>query len=146
MDAALDLALDAASTLRRVATDGATVLDCRVAESALIAALSADDEELRIRCLSVLALLPTATAQRAIGDVALNVDHTESLRMAAFGSLAESAKKGGNRLDAARIQGLLSAARDEPDLTMRTAAGQALGAVNLADNQASEIIRSYSRD
>ncbi|HUU82000.1 MAG TPA: HEAT repeat domain-containing protein [Phycisphaerae bacterium] len=143
-DAALELAFEAASTLQRIANAGATVLDCRVAEPALIAALSADDEELRLRCTSVLALLPTVTAQQAIADLALNVDQTESLRMAAFSSLADSAKTIGNRLDDARVQALLSAAREEPDLTMRTAASQALGALNLSDNQASEIIRSYS--
>lgn len=143
-EAALALAFEAVSTLRRIAVDGATVLDCRVAESGLIAALSADDEDLRIRCAEVLALLPLATAQRALAGAALNVDHTESLRTAAFAALAESAKRNGNRLDAARVQGVLSAARDEPDPTMRTAASQALGALNLTDNQASQIIRSYS--
>ncbi len=111
-----------------------------------MAALSADDEGLRIECASVLALLAAPTAQRSIADLALKVDHTESLRLAAFTSLAESARRGGKRLDEGRLQGLLSAARDEPDLTIRTAASRALGAMNLADNKASEIIRSYSRD
>ena len=131
--------------MRRIAIVRGSVHDCRVAESSLIAALSADDEDLRIRCAAVLALLPMATAQRALAEAALNVDHTESLRTAAFAALAESAKRNGNRLDATRVQSVLSAARDEPDPTMRTAASQALGALNLTDNQASQIIRSYSR-
>ena len=43
----------------------------------------------------------------------------------------------------AQVAELVRIARDEPDLVLRTAASQALGAVNLASNQASDIIRRY---
>jgi hypothetical protein len=42
-----------------------------------------------------------------------------------------------------QVSTLVGIARDEQDLTLRTAASEALGAANLASNQASEIIRSY---
>ena len=142
---ALELALESAATLRRIAVSGSTVFSCAVAEPALVGALGADDEELRVRCASVLALIDTATAQRAIADVALDAGSGDSLRLAALAALSESAKVHGNRLDAPRVDRLIEAARGETDLVMRTAASQALGALNLADNKASEIIRSYFR-
>jgi hypothetical protein len=140
---ALELALESAATLRRIAIDGDTVFNCGAAEPALISALGADDEELRTRCASVLALIGTATAQHAVADLAFDAANSSSLRVAAFAALAESAKKHGNHLDDARVDRLIEIARDEADLVMRTAASQALGALNLADNKASEIIRSY---
>lgn len=142
---ALDLALETALTLRRIAIDGRTVFNYTTAEPALVAALSAEDEELRIRSAAVLSLIRTSTAQRAIADVALDEAATSTLRLAAFESLAESAKRFGNQQDQARVDRLIEIARTEPDMVMRTAASRALGSLNLADNKASEIIRSFYR-
>ncbi len=142
-DLAVSLALEAAETLRRIAVDGQTVYDVAVAEPALIAALSSSRERLQTLSASVLALLPTATAQRAIAHVALDGTNTDSLRIAAFASLAESARNHGNLIEDNQIADLVGLARDEPDLTLRTAASQSLGAINLATNKASQIIRTY---
>ena len=142
---ALELALEAAATLHRVALDGQTVLDHAAAEAALISALGADNQELRTRCASVLALIGTPGAQQALAEVAFDEANNESLRLAAFASLAESARRHGNRLDEQRVQRLLEIARNEPNMTLRTAASQTLGALDLADNKASRIIRSYHR-
>lgn len=140
---ARSMALQAAETLRRIVVDGRTVIDAGVAEPALIRALASDNEELQTLCASVLALLPTPTAQRAIAHVALSDASAESLRVAAFGSLAESAKNNGNVLEKRQVAELVKIARDDDNLTIRTAASQALGAVNLTTNQASDIIRAY---
>lgn len=140
---ALSVALEAAETLRRIAADGRTVYDPADAEPALIAALSAKDEQLQIRAASVLALLPAPTAQRAVAHVALTDTNTASLRIAAFDSLAECAKNHGNQLEPAQIDALVGIAKNDPDLVMRTAASKALGAVNLTTSKASEIIRGF---
>jgi len=142
-DLAFALALEATETLRRIAVDGRTVYDFAVAEAALIGALSSSDERLQITAASVLALARTPTAQRAIGHVALDPGNSLTLRIAAFGSLAESAKNNGHALEDAQTAEFVRIAREEADLTIRTAASQALGAMNLATNRASEIIRSY---
>ena len=142
-DAALEIALQAAATLRRIAVDGRTVFEQRVAEPALIASLSSSSEELQIRAASVLALSPTEPAQRALAHVALDDANTVTLRVAVFGSLSESAKSFGNLLEADQVAELVRLARDEDGLVIRTAASQALGAANLATNQASDIIRTY---
>ena len=87
----LKVALEATETLRIIAADGRTIYDVRQAEPALIASLSSPEERLQTLVASVLALLPTPTAQRAIAHVAMDDSNTDSLRIAAFGSLAESA-------------------------------------------------------
>ena len=139
------MALETASTLLRIALDGRTVFDFTVAEPALISALASGDEELRSRCLSVLALIGTANAQRAVAEVALTDTNSESLRLEAFDALTSSAKTYGSLLDDERVTRVLTMARDEPDMIMRAAASQALGALDLTDNKASDIIRSYYR-
>ncbi len=142
-DTALAMALEAGETLRRIAVDGRTVYELAVAEPALISALSADEERLQVLAASVLALMPTPTAQRAIAHVALDDGNTRSLRIAAFGSLAESAKNFGHQLEDNQVTELVRIAQEEDDLVIRTASSQALGAINLATSKASEIIRSF---
>jgi HEAT repeat protein len=142
-DLALSLALKAAETLHAIGVDGRTVYGFGVAEPALIVALSSDSEELQTTAASVLALARTSTAQRAVAMIALDAGNVDSLRISAFNSLAESAKHNGNLLEERQIAQLVEIARDDTDLTIRTAASEALGALNLATNKASEIIRSY---
>ncbi|MCO6437864.1 MAG: HEAT repeat domain-containing protein [Phycisphaerae bacterium] len=144
-DLAMSLALESVGVLRNIALDGRTVYDVGAAQGSLIAALASENEMLRVRAAEVLALLGSAAAQQAIADVALDDGQTSALRIAAFGSLAESAKRFGNMLAEAQVQQLVDIAKDEPDLTMRTAASEALGAVNLATNEASAIVRGYYR-
>ncbi|MBU0719334.1 MAG: HEAT repeat domain-containing protein [Planctomycetes bacterium] len=143
---ASELAAGAVEVLRRIAVDGRTVYSLAPAESALIAALDVSDEGLQTAAARVLALIPTPTAQRAIAAVALDSANPDSLRLAAYDSLSESAKNNGNLLAEDQLDELIGVARDEADLTMRTAASQALGAVNLSTSKASEIIRSYPSD
>lgn len=142
-DVAKGLALQAAETLRLIATDGRTVLDASAATSALIAALSSADEKLQTTVASVLALSSSPAAQRAIAHVALDEKAAKSLRREAFASLASSAKMYGNQLETAQITRLVVIAKGDPDLAIRTSATKALGAVNLKDFNASEILRSF---
>jgi len=140
---AIDLALRAAETLRRIAVDGRTVYDAGAATPALIASLAASDERLQMTAASVLSLTPSPAAQRAIAHVALDGTNSKPLRVAVFGSLAESAKNNGNLLEEGQVNALVTIAKDDADLTIRTAASQTLGAINLSNNKASDIIRAY---
>lgn len=145
-DLALSLALEAADTLRKIALDGRTIFNVEPAAASLISALSAADEKLQVTSLDVLALIDSSEAQRAIGHVAMDGKNSSSLRIAAFASLAESAKRFGNSLEPGQIDVLIQIARDEKDLVLRTAASQALGALNLVNDKASEIIRTTGSD
>jgi len=142
-DLAMSMALQAAETLRAIAQHGRTVYDFTAAEPALISALVSPEERLQTTCASVLSLAGTETAQRSIAHVAMDSSNTRSLRVSAFASLAQSAKSHGNMLEEAQLTKLVKIARDDDDLTIRTAASKALGAINLADNKASEIIRKF---
>ena len=146
MDEALasTIAHQSVATLRGIATDGRTVFNIGVAEPALAAALaSSTDETLRRKCASVLALTQSPSAQALLAAAAMDQANSADLRVAMFASLAESAKTNGNMLDDGQTAKVVQLAREEPDLTLRTAASQALGALNLASNRASEIIRSF---
>jgi len=142
-DVAKNLALQAAEALRSIALDGRTVLDASTATPALIAALSSPEEKLQVTAASVLALSSSLAAQRAIAHIALDDAAAKSLRQEAFESLANSAKTFGNQLDEAQVTKLVTIAKGDPDLAIRTSATKALGAVNLKDFNATEIIRSY---
>jgi hypothetical protein len=140
---AQSLSLEALETLRKIALDGRTVFNVVAAAPAVLSALEAPAEEMQMAALGVLALTDSPEAQRGIAARALDAANPESLRIAAFHSLAESAKRFGNLLVEGQVRELVDVARDEDNLTMRTAAGKALGAQNIRTNQASEIIRSY---
>jgi len=142
-DLALSLAMETTGVLRDIAIDGATIFSVREAEPALIAALGSEHEQLQVAALDVLALLGEPTSQRSIAHVALDANNVESIRLSAFSALAESAKRTGNMLEARQIADLVTFARDEANLTLREAASRTLGALNLASNKASEIIRKY---
>jgi len=77
----------------------------------------------------VLALIDSSTAQDALAQAALSDEHTSTLRIAAFASLAESARELGDRLSDRLTKELIQQAMSEPDLELRTAASQALGAI-----------------
>lgn len=142
-DLAMEIALQAAHTLRAIAADGRTVFDVTKAEAGLESALSVDDEELQVAAAGALALIDTPSAQRAISMVGLEKSNVPTLRIAAFSSLAESARRHGNALEDRQIAALIGVAKEEQDLEVRTAASKALGALNLGTNRASEIIRSF---
>jgi HEAT repeat protein len=139
-EASLPLALDAAATLRLIAFRESAVFDIRPAERALIEALGHQSPELRVAVMGVLALMPSPTAQRALATAALDANQTEPLRMTAFAALAESAQRFGHRLEEAATQMLVQQALKEPNLALRTAASQALGAMNLPGPWAATVI------
>ncbi|MBI4581557.1 MAG: HEAT repeat domain-containing protein, partial [Planctomycetes bacterium] len=140
-------ALEATRALQRIAAKESRVFDPAVAEPALVTALNHHaSEEVRIAAGRVLALLNTPTAQTAIAAVALAAEQTATLRMAAFGSLAESARYLGNRLNEQTTKELIKAATSEPNLDLRTAASQALGStINMPAELAVEAILGGAR-
>ncbi len=144
-DEALVLALDATSALRKIAMSHSPVYDANVAEGGLTRALAGDDESLQIAAASVLALLSSPTAQQSIAKVALDDRSTELLRVAAFDSLAASAKVNANLLTEPQINRLVEMSINDPNLIIRSAASQALGALNLPTNKVVPIIDKYYR-
>lgn len=144
LDLALEMAVQAADALRLVAVDGRSALDPHRAEYALIRALEVGgDETLQAAAADALAGLATARPQQALAIAATDAGNTRSLRVAACAALAESAKRNGNLLDEPEVNALINIAIDEADLTLRTAASQATGALNIVPDTASEVVRRY---
>ncbi len=139
-DLSLRLAMESAGVLRDVAISSKTVLNVAPAQKALITALSHPAEPLRMACAMVLARINTSEAQQAIAAVALSDKQTPALRKVGYAALAESARQFGAKLDASMAAKLADLAVGDPDLELRTAASQALGALNLPSRQAADII------
>lgn len=137
---AAELALEAADVLGTLALRRDDVFDVRVAEPALIQALVHPSEALPLAAIDVLALLDTPQAQQAVATVALDADQSATLRTAAYAALAASARQFGSHLEPTTVETLIERAFNEPDLALRTAASQALGAIDLPDELAARLI------
>jgi hypothetical protein len=144
---ARDYALRAAEALLKVAVSRNPVIDLALAEQALIvASKGGSQQEIQVLAGQTLAYLNTATAQRAIADVALDATVVMDVRVAAFNSLADSAKVNGSQLaDAAidQIYGLIRSDQTESDL--RAAAAAAYGALNLPSQKVKDLILDQSK-
>jgi tetratricopeptide (TPR) repeat protein len=143
-ESGLALAIEAADVLHGLALTQNQLFALSDVQAALLAALRTTDPTLRLRVASVLGFLPAGDAQRALAQIALDASEPGPNRIAMFGALAEAAKQSGNHLDSELVQRLISAVESETDLAIRTAASQALGALNLPANPASAIIRNQS--
>lgn len=141
-DASLSLALQAAAVLRDIAEAGTGVFDFSRAVPALIKAMESKSEALRISCAHAMAMASSADAQTAITKSAMDTNHSDEERLAAFGSLAESARHNGNLISKSPlIKDLIEFVMNEQDLVLRAAGSKALGALDLPTNRAGEIIR-----
>ncbi len=143
-DMGLSLAMDAAQTLRLLAMTGNSVFDPSRTQSALIdVARSSKAVELRLTAADALGYIGTPDAQEAIAGIALNSEEEATTRVAMFDALAEAAKRQGNQLGSATVEKLVDFVKNESDDALRTAASQALGALNLPSNKARELIVSH---
>ena len=136
------LALESTLVLGLLAITNNQVFDITEAEPALIATLNTEDAGLRRSVAQVLGYLGTEQAQVAIARIALNTAEKEEMRITMFTALAEAAKHSGNQLPADLIAELTTIAESDENMTIRTAASETLGALNLSGNPASVIIRN----
>lgn len=140
------LAQEAADALRMLAATHNPVVDLRRVEPALVAAIgSTKDPLLRVTIGQILGYLGTPAAQEAIARIALDPAEPEDARVAMFTALAEAAKRGSSQLGEASVATLIDIAEKDENLTIRTAASRALGALNLPSNKAGDIIRNQYR-
>lgn len=136
-----ELALAATDVLRGLAASHNAVFNPDTIEPALLTAFDTKDAELRTKIAGVLAYLDSDKAQRAIAAVALDADQADELRVAMFEALALSGKNNGNKLSADQVRMLLEQVQSSAKPALQAAASQAMGALNLSGNPASELIR-----
>jgi len=89
----------------------------------------------------VLGHIASGAAQQAIAGIALDPAEPQEMRVAMFSALAAAAKRRGNLLPDETVRQLITVVESDTNMAIRTAASQALGALNLPGNPASAIIR-----
>jgi hypothetical protein len=122
------------------------IVDLSVAQPALIDVTAQPNPQMQTLAAEVLAYLESPEAQRAIAEMAMSEANPQDVRMAAFGSLARSAKINANLLLTEQIDaiyGLVSSTEADPDL--RAAAAGAYGALNLPSEQVKELILDQAK-
>ncbi len=122
------------------------VVDVSQAREALIKATADRRSEMQVLSGEVLARLSSPDAQRAIADAALLTSNSHAVRVAAFGSLAISAKLNARQLTEEQVDaiyGLISSDATDPEL--RSAAASAYGALNLPSKRVKDLILDQAR-
>jgi hypothetical protein len=139
-------AIRAAQAMLTVAQTRNSALDLSIAEKALIVATKDKRVDMQILAGQILAYLTTPASQRAIAAMAMSDTNSKEIRVAAFGSLAVSAKQNGSLLDDAAIDALyslISEGSTDPDL--RSAASSAFGALNLPSQKVKTLILDQAK-
>ena len=125
-------AVRSAMVLLKLAQTRNPVIDLSDAKETLINATKDKREQIQILAGQILAHLDSPDAQRAIAVMALAEDNSMTVRVAAFESLANSAKLNANLLDDAKVDAIYSlVSSPETDPQLRSAAATAYGSLNL---------------
>lgn len=138
-DEAMQYAMTALNLLREVTSSREGVFDVSDAQPALTQALDDNRQEVVTEAGSVLALIPNASAQRAIAEAALNVVRPTRTRIALLNSLARSAANFGNELTDSqlhKLHDLVKTSRSE----LAVAAANAHGALTLPTSNVVDLI------
>lgn len=139
-------ALRAATVMYKLAQTRNPVINLSLAQAALINAVKDKRPQIQILAGRTLAHLNNSGAQRAIAEMALDTDNSGEVRIAAFNSLATSAKLNANMLPDETIDGiyaLIKSNQTEPEL--RAAAAAAFGSLNLPSQKAKELILDQAK-
>lgn len=145
--AADEYAKRAAAVMLKLAQSRNKVLNLSIAQGQLVK-LAGDAKRAQLQVIAgqILAYLGSPDAQRAIAAVGLDGGQAMPIRIAAMGSLAESAKVNANLLDDATIDAMYAiiSSTDSP-AELRSAVASAYGALNLPSRKVEELIISQSR-
>lgn len=139
-------ALRAAKVMLKLAETRNPVIDLSAAQNTLISAIMDNRPQIQMLAGKILARQNNVNAQRAIADMALDETNPMDVRVAAFNSLAVSAKLNASLLDEKKIDAvysLVSSQQTEPQL--RSAAASAYGALNLPSRKVKNLILDQAK-
>ncbi len=139
-------AVRSAMVMLKLAQTRNPVIDLLRAKETLIEATKDEREQIQILAGQILAHLDSPDAQRAVAAMALAEDNSMAVRVAAFESLAISAKLNANKLDDKKIDAiysLVSSRQTEPQL--RSAAATAYGSLNLPSRKVKNLILDQAK-
>jgi len=143
---ATSYAVRAARVMLKLAQTRNRVIDLSAAQGALVNATKDKRPEIQILSGRILAHLDSPRAQRSIAEMALAETNNIDVRIAAFDSLAVSAKLNANLLNNEAIDaiyGLVSS--QEADQELRSAAASAYGALNLPSQKVKDLILDQAK-
>lgn len=138
--------LRAIQVMLKLAVTRNPVVDASHALNALIAATTRNREAMQTLAGEVLARLSSPDAQRAIAEMAMSEANSKAVRVAAFASLAISAKLNARLLTEEQIDAMYELiGSDAADAELRSAAASAYGALNLPSKRVKDLILDQAR-
>jgi hypothetical protein len=139
-------ALTAAGVMLQLVETNNDVIDLSLVQQTLINAASDKRDQIKILAGRILARLTSPNAQRAIAQMALLETNTLEVRIAAFDSLASSAKFNANMLDDQTIDAIYSLiSSNNTDSQLKSAAAAAFGALNLPSEKVKTLILEQAK-
>jgi len=145
-DLADSYAVRAAEVMLNLARTRNRVIDLSPAQGAVISSTKDKRAVIQKFAGEILARFNSPGAQRAIALMALAESNSMDVRIAAFDSLAVSAKLNGSLLDDEKIDAIYSlVSSQEADPQLRSAAAVAFGALNLPSRKVKNLILDQSR-
>jgi hypothetical protein len=138
-------ALRAAEMLQRLAISKGQVFDLLIAQPAVMAALDDARPEIAHAAANSLGLLNSREAQAALATKALDEKTQDEFKIILLKDLSVHAKFYGNMLDQGLIESLGKLAETAANLDVKSAAGEALGALNLRSEQIKALIVNQAR-
>lgn len=140
-------ALRAAKAMLMLAQTRNKVVDLNAAQNALIEATRDKRSEIQVLAGKILAHLNSSYAQNAICAMAISESNSMNVRVAAFKSLAESAKINANLLDDRTIDTIYTMVSSRDTNTdLRGAAAVAFGALNLPSQKVKDLILEQAKN
>jgi hypothetical protein len=138
-------ALRAAQLLERLAISRGQVLDVSVAANALMRALEDPRAEIAKSSAGVLGLINSKEAQSSIAAKATDEKTAPDLKIACFKGVSRSAKFFGNQLEGPAVDAIQKTAETAQDAAVKSAAAEAMGALNLPPERAKNLIVNQSQ-
>lgn len=139
-------AIRACEAMLKLAQTRNKVIDLSLGLSSLISAAGDTRDEVKIFAAQILAYLSSPDAQRAVAEAALKEDNKMEVRIAAFDSLAVSAKVNANLLLDEQINRIYSIVQStDVNTELRSSAAVAFGALNLPSKKVKDLILNQAK-
>jgi hypothetical protein len=138
-------ALRAAELIQRLALSRAQIFDLLVAQSAVMAALDDQRPEIARAAANAMGMLNSREAQAALAVRGIDEKTTDEFKVIVLKNLSTHAKFYGNQLDQGFTEGLAKLAETAMNQDVKSAAAEALGALNLRSEQIKALIVNQAK-
>lgn len=134
-----------AELLAKLAISRGQVFDLSQAQATVLAALDDARPEIAKAAGNVLAVLNSRDAQGALVTKAADEKTADELKISFLKNLSNNIKMFGNQLDGGLIETLRKIATGQGSVELRSAAAEALGALNLTSDQVKTLILEQAK-